>query len=92
MGVAAEPLRLVRPTRIVQTFTWEAMPEGVSLERLVFEELGDGWARLHAQSLVESFEARDGWLNSGMEVGVNDGYAEAGRVTPPARACEALGA
>ena len=66
----------VSPTRIVQTFTWEAMPEGVSLETLVFEDLGDAWTRLHAQSLVESFEARDGWLNSGMEVGVNDGYAK----------------
>ena len=52
------------------------MTEGVSLETLVFEDLGDGWTRLHAQSLVESFEARDGWLNSGMEVGVNDGYAK----------------
>lgn len=66
----------VRTDRIVQTFTWEDMPDGVSLETLVFEDLGDGWTRLRAQSLVESFEARDGWLNSGMEVGVNDGYAK----------------
>lgn len=62
--------------RIVQTFTWEGMPEGVSLETLTFEDLGDGRTRLHAQSLVESFQARDGWLASGMEVGVNDGYAK----------------
>lgn len=66
----------VTDSRIVQTFTWEAMPEGVSLETLTFEDLGDGRTRLHAQSLVESFEARDGWLASGMEVGVNDGYAK----------------
>ncbi|WP_265446657.1 SRPBCC family protein [Flexivirga meconopsidis] len=62
--------------RIVQTFTWEGMPEGVSLETLTFEELGNGRTRLHAQSLVDSFEARDGWLASGMEVGINDGYAK----------------
>lgn len=65
----------VTPERIVQTFTWEGMPEGVSLETLRFEDLGDGWARLHAQSLVDSFEGRDAWLNSGMETGVNEGYA-----------------
>ena len=66
----------VGESRIVQTFTWEAMPEGVSLETLTFEDLGDGRTRLHAQSLVDSIEARDGWLASGMEVGVNDGYAK----------------
>lgn len=62
--------------RIVQTFTFEGMPDDVSLETLRFENLGDGSTRLHAQSLVESFEARDAWLASGMETGVNDGYAK----------------
>ena len=66
----------VGPERIVQTFTWEGMPEGVSLETLWVEDLGDGWTRLHGQSLVDSFEARNGWLESGMEVGVHDGYAK----------------
>ncbi len=61
---------------LVQTFTWEGMPDSVSLETLRVEDLGDGRTRLHAQSLVDSFEGRDGWLNSGMEVGVNDGYAK----------------
>ena len=66
----------VGPNRIVQTFTWEGQPEGVSLETLTFEDLGDGRTRLHAQSLVDSIEGRDAWLRSGMEVGVNDGYAK----------------
>jgi uncharacterized protein YndB with AHSA1/START domain len=66
----------VSDTKIVQTFTWEGMPDGVSLETLTFEDLGDGRTRLHAASLCDSFEAREGWLNSGMEVGVNDGYAK----------------
>jgi uncharacterized protein YndB with AHSA1/START domain len=65
----------VSPERIVQTFTWEGMPEGVALETLRFEDLGNGRTRLHAQSLVDSFEARDAWLASGMETGVNEGYA-----------------
>ena len=62
--------------RIVQTFTWEGMPEGVALETLTVTDLGDGWTRLHAASLTDSFEGRDAWLASGMEVGVNDGYAK----------------
>jgi len=65
----------VRPDKIVQTFTWEGMPDGVALETLTFEDLGEGRTRLHATSLCDSFEARDAWLRSGMEVGVNDGYA-----------------
>ena len=70
----------VTPDRIVQTFTWEGMPEGVALETLTFEDLGNGRTLLHAQSLCDSFEARDGWLASGMESGVNDGYAALDRM------------
>ncbi|MBR7195169.1 polyketide cyclase [Gordonia sp. JH63] len=66
--------------KIVQTFTFLGMPDAVSLETLWFEDLGDGTTRLHAQSLCDSFEARDGWLASGMEVGVNEGYAALDRM------------
>ncbi len=62
--------------RIVQTFTWEGMPDDVALETVEFTDLGDGTTRLHARSLCESFEARDAWLRSGMETGVNEGYAK----------------
>ena len=48
----------------------------MALETLTFEDLGDGSTRLRATSLCDSFEARDGMLSSGMEVGVNDGYAK----------------
>lgn len=65
----------VRDDRIVQTFTYEGVPDGVSLDTLTFEDLGDGRTRLHAQSVVESIEARDAMLASGMESGVNEGYA-----------------
>ncbi len=65
----------VRPDElIVQTFTYEGMPDGVALERLVFEDLGDGRTRLTATSLVDSFEDRDAFVASGMEVGVREGY------------------
>ena len=70
----------VREDRIVQTFTWDGMPDGVALETQTFEDLGDGRTRLHATSLCDSFEDRDAWLRSGMEVGVNDGYAAIDRM------------
>ena len=82
----------VRPDRIVQTFTWEGDPDGVALQTLVFEDLGDGCTRLHTQSLCDSFETRDAWLRSGMDVGVDQGYAKldallaAGAVTEGAQA------
>ena len=66
----------IRPDRIVQTFTYEGDPDGVALNTLWFDDLGHGRARLRTQSLVESFEARDGWLRSGMETGINEGYAK----------------
>jgi uncharacterized protein YndB with AHSA1/START domain len=66
----------VRPDRIVQTFTFEGDPDGVALETLWFEDLGDGRTLLRTQSLVDSFEGRDAWLASGMESGVNEGYAK----------------
>ncbi|MEO3827553.1 SRPBCC family protein [Actinomadura sp. B10D3] len=70
----------VRPDRIVQTFTFEGEPDGVALETLWFDDLGGGRTRLRAQSLVDSFEDRDAWLRSGMEVGVEQGYAKLERM------------
>ena len=66
----------VGESHIVQTFTYDGEPDGVALETMRFEDLGDGRTRLHAQSLVDSFEGRDAWLASGMETGVDDGYAK----------------
>jgi uncharacterized protein YndB with AHSA1/START domain len=70
----------VSDERLVQTFTYEGMPDDVTLETLRFEDLGNGFTRLHGTSLCDSFEARDGWLASGMEVGVHDGYAKLDRL------------
>jgi uncharacterized protein YndB with AHSA1/START domain len=65
----------VRPSeRLVQTFTWEGMPDGVSLETMTFEDLGDGRTRTIGLSVVDSFEGRDAIMASGMDVGVNEGY------------------
>ena len=65
----------VRPSElIVQTFTYEGLPEHVALEKLTLEDLGGGRTRLTATSLVDSFEDRDAWLVNGMETGVTQGY------------------
>jgi uncharacterized protein YndB with AHSA1/START domain len=65
----------VRPQeRLVQTFTWEGAPDGVSLETMTFEDLGDGRTRTVGLSVVESFEFRDMILASGMDTGIVEGY------------------
>jgi uncharacterized protein YndB with AHSA1/START domain len=67
----------VRPNElIVQTFTFEGHPEGVALEKLALEDIGNGRTRLTATSLVDSFESRDAFIASGMEVGVTEGYEQ----------------
>ena len=66
----------VRPNElIVQTFTYEGMPDGVALEKIRFVDLGEGRTRLVATSLVDSFDDRDAFIASGMETGVREGYA-----------------
>ncbi|HVL05577.1 MAG TPA: SRPBCC family protein [Acidimicrobiales bacterium] len=65
----------VRPGElIVQTFTFEGEPDGVALERITFEDLGDRRTRLTSTSLTDSFEGRDAFVAGGMEVGVVEGY------------------
>ncbi|MCH6164033.1 SRPBCC family protein [Streptomyces marispadix] len=64
----------VRPDeRIVQTFTYDGFPDSVSLETAVFEDLG-GRTRVTSKSLMDSVEARDSMLKSGMDHGVREGY------------------
>ncbi|MDQ3485056.1 MAG: SRPBCC family protein [Actinomycetota bacterium] len=60
--------------RIVQTFTYEGFPDGVSLETLTLEDLGNGRTRLRAISVVDTMEARDAMVASGMETGIVEGY------------------
>jgi uncharacterized protein YndB with AHSA1/START domain len=71
----------VRPNeRLVQTFTWEGMPDGVSLETMTFEELPGGRTRVTGLSVVDSMEAQQAMMASGMEVGINDGFAKLDRI------------
>jgi uncharacterized protein YndB with AHSA1/START domain len=65
----------VRPNeRLVQTFSFEGAPDGVSLETLTLEPLEGGRCRTVGTSVVESIEIRDQILASGMDVGAIEGY------------------
>lgn len=57
-----------------RTFEWLGMPGHVSFETLRMEDLGDGRTRVHASSVFMSVADRDGMAESGMSVGVNEGY------------------
>lgn len=59
---------------IVQTFTFEGMPDGVTLEKLVLDDLPGQRCRLVVTSLCDSFEDRDAMLASGMSDGINQSY------------------
>ena len=73
--VAASSFHEVRPNEvIVQTFTFEGVPDGAALERAQFDAPVDGKTRLTVTSLVGSFEERSAILASGMEHGVREGY------------------
>ena len=66
----------VRPERIVQTFEWDGMPGYPSRSTAILEDLGDGRTRLVQTSLFFTKEERDGMLQSGMEQGMNQSFAE----------------
>ena len=68
------------PERVVQTFEWDGMPGYVIVETMTLEELGDDRTRLVTTSLFHATEERDGFLQSGMEGGLNESYAALDRV------------
>lgn len=73
----------VRPnTRLVQTFTFEGFPDGVSLDTATFEDLGDGRTRVTILGVVDSLAARDAILASGMDKGVIEGYERLDALLP----------
>jgi uncharacterized protein YndB with AHSA1/START domain len=65
----------VRPdARLVTTETFETFPDGVALNTITFEDVGDGRTRVDQLTVVDTFEGRDAIIASGMEQGVVTGY------------------
>ena len=63
------------PEGFVQTFEFEGAPGHVSLDELVLEDLGNGRTAARIHSVYQSVEARDAMVSSGMESGLNQGFA-----------------
>ncbi|HEX4442872.1 MAG TPA: SRPBCC family protein [Galbitalea sp.] len=61
--------------RIIQTFEYLGAEGHVSLESLVFEDLGDK-TELHGHAVYQSVEDRDAMINNGMERGVVEGFEQ----------------
>jgi len=68
------------PERIVQTFEWDGMPAYVIINTTTLEDLGDGRTKLVTTSQFYTNEERDGFLQSGMEGGLNQSYAALDRL------------
>jgi uncharacterized protein YndB with AHSA1/START domain len=62
------------PERIVQSFEWDGMPGYVIINTSTLEDLGDGRTKLVTTSQFYTNEERDGFLQSGMEGGLNESY------------------
>jgi len=66
----------ISPERMIQTFEFEGLPEKghVILDTMRLEALQGNRTRITIQSVYQSVEDRDGMIQAGMEIGVNQGY------------------
>jgi uncharacterized protein YndB with AHSA1/START domain len=64
------------PERMIGTFEFDGLSERghVIMGKTLFEELPNGRTRVVHQSVFMSVSDRDGMIQSGMELGVSDGY------------------
>lgn len=69
--------------RLVQTFTYVGVPDGVCLETVTFEDIGGRRSRVTALSVVDTMEGRDAMIASGMEHGVVEGYQKLDALLAP---------
>jgi uncharacterized protein YndB with AHSA1/START domain len=60
---------------IMGTFEWLGLPGHVSFQTMTFEE-HDGRTTLRSNSVFQTLEDRDGMIATGMESGMNQGYAK----------------
>jgi uncharacterized protein YndB with AHSA1/START domain len=59
---------------IIQTFGFDGAPDTPTLDKMTLEELPGGRTRMKVVSVVHDVEARDAFLSSGMEGGMNESY------------------
>lgn len=68
------------PERFVRSFEWDGMPAHVAIEAVTLEDLGDGRTRILTIMQMHTPEERDGFLQSGMQEGMDSAYALLDRV------------
>ena len=71
---------VVSPERFVRSFEWDGMPAHVAIEFITFTDLGDGRTRINIVMQMHTPGERDGFLNSGMQQGMDASFAELDRL------------
>jgi uncharacterized protein YndB with AHSA1/START domain len=64
------------PTRFVRSFEWDGMPAHVAIETVILEDLGDGSTRIVILMQMHTPEEREGFLQSGMQQGMDAAFAQ----------------
>ena len=59
---------------IIQTFSFDGSPDTPTLDKMTLEELPGGRTRVRVVSVMHDVAARDAFLASGMEGGMNESY------------------
>src|SRR4029453_728007 len=67
---------------IMGTSEWLGLPGHVSFQTMTFDE-HDGRTTLRSNSVFQTLEDRDGMIASGMESGMNQGYAKLDKLLAP---------
>jgi len=68
------------PTRFVRSFEWDGMPAHVAIETVTMEDLGDGRTQVVITMQMHTPEERDGFLQSGMQGGMDAAFAALDRL------------
>jgi uncharacterized protein YndB with AHSA1/START domain len=68
------------PTRFVRSFEWDGMPAHVAIETVTMEDLGDGRTQVVITMQMHVPEERDGFLQSGMQGGMDAAFAALDRL------------
>lgn len=61
--------------RFVRSFEWDGMPGHVAIEFVTLHDLGDGRTRIAIVMQMHTPEERDGFLQSGMQGGMDAAFA-----------------
>lgn len=65
---------VIEDQQIIQTFEFLGFPGQVSLESMVFEDLGNNRCRISSTATYPSNDVREQMLQSGMETGLSESY------------------